>query len=47
MNKNDIADKIDKLIFDIELRQKLSDNLKSENTGNEEEINKLYKLLED
>ncbi len=45
MNEIDIADKIEKLIDDTDLRNKLSENLSEEKTGNEEEIEKLYRLL--
>lgn len=45
MNEKDIADKIEKLIDNSELRTKLSENLANEKTGNEEEIQKLYGLL--
>lgn len=45
MNEIDIADKIEKLIDDADLRNKLSENLSKEKTGNEEEIEKLYRLL--
>lgn len=45
MNENDIADKIELLITDTGLRKKLSDNLSEEKTGNEEELEKFYALL--
>lgn len=46
MNEYDIADKIEKLIDNKELRNKLSKNLSEEKTGNEEEIDKFYALLD-
>lgn len=46
MNVDDMADKIEKLIDDKMLCEKLCDNLKNEKIGNEEEIEKLYELIE-
>ena len=45
MNKIDMADKIEKLIDRSEEREKLSENLKKEKIGNEEELNKLYNII--
>ncbi|MBR3836475.1 MAG: glycosyltransferase [Clostridia bacterium] len=45
MNVTDIADKIERLIEDAALRARLSENLSMEKTGNEEEIEKLYGLI--
>lgn len=45
MNEKDIAEKIEKLINDKELRKKLSDNLANEKTGNEEELEKFYSII--
>lgn len=45
MDENDIANKIELLIIDTELRKKLTDNLLREKTGNEEELEKFYALL--
>lgn len=45
MNENDLADKIEKLINDENLRKQLSENLLNEKAGNEEEIEKFYALL--
>lgn len=47
MNEQDIADKIEILIDDPKKRQMLSDNLKKEKTGNEDEVYKLYKLIDE
>jgi len=47
MNKEDMADKIEMLIDNSELMNKFSCNLEKEETGNEKELNKLYKLIED
>lgn len=46
MNKLDMADKIDILIKDSGKRCILSKNLSEEKTGNEEELLKLYKLID-
>lgn len=45
MNEMDIADKIEMLIDNEELRQALSDNLSKEKTGNEEELEKFYHII--
>lgn len=45
MNEMDIADKLEKLIDNADLRQKLSENLAKENLGNEEELEKFYGLI--
>lgn len=47
MNEKDMADKLEMLIDDSEFRDKLSNQLKSENIGNESEIQKLYALIEE
>ena len=46
INPESIAQKIEELFNDEALCKTLSDNLKKEKTGNEEEIDKFYKLLE-
>lgn len=46
MNKDDMADKIELLINDAEKKNQLSENLSKEKTGNEEELLKLYKLID-
>lgn len=46
MNKDDMADKIQFLLADKSERQRLSDTLAKEKLGNEEEIFKLYELIE-
>lgn len=46
MNKVDMADKIELLMNSPELRERISDNLKKENCGNEDELKKLYKLID-
>lgn len=46
MNEKDMADKIERLIDDSALREKITRNLQSEKVGNEEEIEKLYDLIE-
>lgn len=46
MNPQGIAEKLMQLIADPNLRDQLSANLKSEKLGNEEEIYKLYRLIE-
>ena len=46
MNPKDIADKIESLILDEQLRNTLSENLKKEEHCDESEIEKLYKLIE-
>lgn len=46
MNETDIADKIEMLIDNEELRQKLSKNLSEEKTGNEEELEKFYEIIQ-
>lgn len=45
MNEKDIADKLERLIDNADLRQKLSENLAKENLGNEEELEKFYGLI--
>ena len=45
MNENDIAAKIETLLIDEELRNKLTRNLSEEKTGNEEELEKFYSIL--
>ena len=45
MNEKDIAEKIEILFKDENLRGKLTRNLMNEKTGNEEEIEKLYAIL--
>ncbi len=46
MNSQSVADAVEKLINDKALRDKLSYNLSQEKIGNEEEIQKLYDLIE-
>lgn len=46
MNAQSVAEKIEKLILNPELREKFTDNLKNEKIGNEDEIQKLYELIE-
>lgn len=46
MNEKDMADKIELLIDNEELRQKLSKNLSEEKTGNEEELEKFYEIIQ-
>lgn len=46
MNETDMADKIGMLIDNKELRQALSDNLSKEKTGNEEELDKFYRIIQ-
>ncbi len=45
MNEKDMADKIEMLIDDKKLKKTLCENLSSEKTGNEDEIEKFYGLL--
>ncbi len=45
MNEKDMADKIEMLIDNENLRKTLCENLAAEKTGNEEEIEKFYGLL--
>ncbi len=45
MNEKSMADKIEMLIYDENLRKTLCENLRNEKTGNEEEIEKFYGLL--
>ncbi len=45
MNENDIAEKIETLFNDEKLRKELEKNLGKEKTGNEEEIEKFYAVL--
>ncbi|EJR53263.1 hypothetical protein IIM_02627 [Bacillus cereus VD107] len=47
MNSESIANGIEKLIKDIELKNKLVNNLTNESLGTEEEIDKLYEMLKD
>ena len=46
MNEADMADKIELLINNEELRQTLSENLSAEKTGNEDELNKFYEIIQ-
>lgn len=46
MDKDDMADKIETLIKNRDLRERLTENLRYEKTGNEEEILKFYKLID-
>lgn len=46
MNAESVADGIEKLISDPDLCKKLSEKLSTEEIGNEQEINKLYELIE-
>lgn len=46
MDKKDMADKIELLIDSKEERKKLSENLKREGIGNENEIKKLYAIID-
>ncbi len=46
MDAQSVADAVEKLINDKELRERLSHNLSQEKIGNEEEIQKLYDLIE-
>ena len=46
MNETDMADKIEMIMDSEELRNKVSANLEKEKPGNEEEIYKLYDLIE-
>lgn len=46
MNEKSMADKIEMLINDETMRRRLSENLKKEKLGNEEEILKLYELID-
>jgi glycosyltransferase involved in cell wall biosynthesis len=46
MNETDIADKIEMLVDNEELRQKFSSNLSDEKTGNEEELEKFYRIIQ-
>ena len=41
-----VAEKIEKLLEDETLRKTLSENLKKEKIGKEEEINKFYEMTE-
>lgn len=45
MNSMDLADKIEELIVNRELKEKLSENLSKERLGNECEINKIYEVI--
>lgn len=45
MEKNDMADKIESLINYPEKRKKLEENLEKEKIGNEEELKKIYGLI--
>ncbi|MEE1065447.1 MAG: glycosyltransferase [Acutalibacteraceae bacterium] len=45
MNETDIAEKIETLFNDKNLRKELEENLEKEKTGNEEEIEKFYAVL--
>ena len=46
MDKKDMADKIELLIDSKEERKKLIENLKREEIGNENEIKKLYTIID-
>ncbi len=46
INAESVAEKIEELLSDEELQKALSENLKKEKVGNEEEINKFYEMLE-
>lgn len=46
MDKADMADKIEMLIKNWDLRERLTENLRREKTGNEEEILNFYKLID-
>lgn len=46
MDKDDMADKIETLIKNRDLRERLTENLRYEKTDNEEEILKFYKLID-
>lgn len=46
MNAESVAEAIERLIVDSQLRETLSQNLSEEKIGNEEEIQKLYDLIE-
>lgn len=46
MNAKSVADAVERLINDEKFRVKLSENLSKEKIGNEEEIQKLYDLIE-
>lgn len=45
MEKNDMAEKIEMLIHNNNERRKLSENLSNEKTGNEEELEKIYGII--
>jgi glycosyltransferase involved in cell wall biosynthesis len=47
MDKYDMADKIEALLDNEDLRKKLSENLSKEKVSNEDEISKLYELITD
>lgn len=46
MDANDLANQIERLLIDKNLRNKLAENLSKENWGIEHEIEKLYQLIE-
>ena len=46
MNEIDIAAKIETLLNDEDLRKKVTRNLSEEKTGNEEELEKFYSILD-
>lgn len=46
MDKNDMADKAELLIDSKAEREKISENLKNEEAGNEKEIEKLYAIID-
>lgn len=46
MDEADMADKIELLINNSGLRQTLSENLAAEKTGNEDELNKFYEIIQ-
>ena len=45
MTKSDMADKIETLIKNEAERKRLSENLFNEKTGNEEELEKIYSII--
>ena len=47
MNSDELYNGIKRLITDNNIMKKFSDNLKVENLGNEDEVYKLYKLIEE
>lgn len=47
MTPGSVADKVCALLDDAELKKRLCENLINEDVGNEDEINKLYRLIEE